>query len=175
MNKIDHSSKQFAAACGLFCPGCSLYIATTEDPERLKRIAGMFGIPEEEAKCLGCRSEVRGPYCRTCHMLACADEKGLEFCAECPEYPCEELKEFQAAMPHRADLFENGARIREIGFESWSREASDEYSCRQCGTINSAYDLACRKCGNDPSCSFVERNGKAIEKFVMATVKREGE
>lgn len=166
MDKPDHSSKQFAAACGLFCPACSLYIGSTEEPERLKRIADMFGVPPEEAKCHGCRAEVKGPYCKTCKLVACADEKGLEFCVDCKEYPCEQLKEFQALMPHRAELFANGDRIREIGFEAWSLETKGDYECPSCQAINAAYDLACRKCGNEPSCAFVERNREKIEKFL---------
>jgi len=171
MEKPDHSSKQFAAACGLFCPACSLYIGTTEEPERLKRIADMFGVSSEEAQCHGCRAEVKGPYCKICTLVACADEKGLEFCVDCKEYPCEQLKEFQAAMPHRAGLWENNARIKEVGFEAWSKEATEEYSCRQCQTVNAAYDLVCRKCGNDPSCAFVENNREAIEEFMAAGAK----
>lgn len=168
MDKTDYSSKQFAAACGLFCPGCSLYIGTTEEPERRERIAAMFGVSFEEAQCLGCRSEVKGPYCKMCKLVVCADEKGLEFCAQCKDYPCGMLKEFQEAMPHRIDLFASGARIMEAGFEQWSQEATDDYSCGKCGAINSAYDLECRKCGKEPSCAYVERNREAILRFLEA-------
>jgi len=172
-NLKDSANKQFAAVCGLFCPGCSLYIATKEDDkERLARIASMFGVSEEEVKCLGCRSEVKGPYCRMCKMVTCADERGVEFCAQCTDYPCEIIKDFQTAMPHRADLFESGERIKEIGFETWLQETYNEYTCGQCGIINPAYDLACRKCGNEPSCSFVERNRGAIEKYLLEAGQR---
>jgi ribosomal protein L40E len=78
------------------------------------------------------------------------------------------LKEFQEAMPHRIDLFASGARIMEAGFEQWSQEATDDYSCGKCGAINSAYDLECRKCGKEPSCAYVERNREAILRFLEA-------
>lgn len=173
-NATDSPNKQFAAVCGLFCPGCSLYIATTEDDtERLARIAAMFGVSEEEVRCLGCRSEVKGPYCKMCKMVTCSDERGVEFCAQCSDYPCEIIVEFQAAMPHRADLFRSGERIRGIGFEAWLKETYREYRCPQCGTINSAYDMACRKCRAEPSCTFVERNREVIGKFLSAGSKRE--
>jgi ribosomal protein L40E len=164
----DHTEKQFASVCGLFCPSCTLYIASSDDPERLTKIAGMLGLPEEEARCLGCSSDVQGPTCRNCKLVACAVERGVEFCAHCTDYPCEELREFQAAMPHRADLFEDGQRIREAGFEKWFRETFDKYTCRQCQTINSAYDLACRKCGHEPGSSFSDRHREVIEKHPLA-------
>ena len=174
-NSKSSSNKQLAAVCGLFCPGCTLYIASTEDPERLKRLATMFGISEEEIRCLGCRSEVRGPYCQTCKMVECAAERGVEFCAQCSDYPCEILIEFQEERPHRADLFEDGEKIREVGFEKWFNDTFDEYSCPQCETINSAYDIACRRCGTIPSCSFVERNREVIEKHLSAVNRTDEE
>ncbi|MFX1347012.1 MAG: DUF3795 domain-containing protein, partial [Promethearchaeota archaeon] len=52
-------NKTHAAVCGLFCPACTVFIATQEDPARLKLIANQFGITEEEMKCNGCRSDKR--------------------------------------------------------------------------------------------------------------------
>ena len=168
----EYSEKQFAAVCGLFCPACTLYIASTEDPERLRSLSGLFGLPEEEMRCHGCRSNVRGPVCQNCKFVACADEKGIEFCAQCVEYPCAELKEFQAARPHRADLFENGQRIRDAGFGRWFLEVRDKYTCPQCQVVNSAYDLACRKCGSEPGSSFADRHRDAVEKHTLAAAAK---
>lgn len=44
------------------------------------------------------------------------------------------------------------------------KEMLEHYACPQCGTINSAYDMACRKCGNTPSCNYVEANREEIIK-----------
>jgi len=159
---------EFAAACGLFCPGCTLYIGTTEDPERLARTAGRFDVSPEEARCLGCRSDVKSPYRRTCEIVKCADERGVKYCALCTDYPCQMLKDFQAQLPHRAELFEDGNRIREVGFEKWHEETHERYTCPKCSTINSAYDLSCRKCGNEPGSPFVERHRERITTVLEA-------
>jgi len=37
-----------AAVCGLYCEACSWFIATTEDPERLKKLAQQFLLSEDE-------------------------------------------------------------------------------------------------------------------------------
>jgi len=152
---VPKPDKRLAAVCGLFCPACRVFIGTHEDPERLKKIAERFQISVAEARCEGCRTETRLPYCKTCKMVTCAAEKGLDFCGECKEYPCEELKKFQEAMPHRIELWKNQERIREVGYEKWFAEMLEHYSCPQCHTLNSTYDLKCRKCGADPSCAYV--------------------
>jgi len=158
----SESSREFAAVCGLFCPGCTLYIGSTEEPERLARTAGRFGVSIEEARCHGCGSDVKSFYCKTCDIVKCAEEKSVEFCALCVDYPCQMLKDFQAQLPHRAELFEDGDRIRDIGFEKWHEEKYKRYSCPACSAINSAYDLACRKCQNVPGSPFAERHREWI-------------
>ncbi len=164
-NKQDlEDKKRLSAVCGLFCPSCSLFIGTTEEPERLKSIAGRFQQPVEACKCQGCRSGKRSFYCENlCAMAPCAAEKGLEFCGECDEYPCDELKKFQAERPHRIELWESQERIAEVGYSKWFEEKMAHYSCPDCHTINSAYDLACRVCGREPSCRYVELHRDAIK------------
>lgn len=159
------SDKKLAAVCGLFCPACTVFIGTGEDPERLKVMAGHARKPVEELQCDGCRSEKRCFYCREiCKMNKCASEKGVDFCGECREYPCEDLKVFQAAMPHRIELWKSQERMKEVGYEKWYIEMIEHYSCHKCGTINSAYDLACRKCEATPSCTYVSlHKDKIIE------------
>lgn len=161
---VKKPDKIKAAVCGLFCPSCTVYIATHEDPERLKTLAARFNQPVSEIECDGCRSDRLNLFCRTrCAMRKCLTEKGIEFCVECDEYPCEELKSFQSQMPHRNELWKSQERIKEAGWEKWYEEMADLYSCGSCGTVNSAYDFKCRKCGTDPSCGYVEKHGENIK------------
>ncbi len=169
------NGKQFAAVCGLYCPACTLYIGSTEEPERLAGIAGRFGVSIEEARCHGCRSEVRSFYCETCDIKTCADERGVELCAQCLDYPCNMLEEFQAQRPHRAELFEDGERIREVGFKQWFQEVRKRYTCPECSTVNSAYDLACRKCGSEPGSPFAERHREQIKAVLDMIAAQSGE
>ncbi len=150
------ADKKLAAVCGLFCPACTIFIGTKEDPKRLEVMAQRLKRPAADLYCNGCRSEKRCFYCETkCTMAKCAAAKGVDFCGECAEYPCNDLRAFQAEMPHRIELWKSQARIKEAGYEKWYAEMIEHYSCRKCGTLNSAYDLKCRKCGEDPSCEYV--------------------
>ncbi len=164
-NHLGESDKTLAAVCGLYCEGCTLYIATKEDPARLKGLAERFQLSEETMKCYGCRSEKRGPYCQTCKMFSCAVERGIDFCSECTQYPCDDLKQFQSERPHRIELWDDLERVKAVGYEQWLKEAREHYTCPQCRTINSAYDQECRKCGEEPSCGYVAKNKEAIQQF----------
>lgn len=162
-------NKKTAAVCGLFCPACTFFIASSEDPARLEKLARRFGIPVEQLECHGCRSEKRLIFCEQhCKMTGCAAQRGLDFCGQCPEYPCPELRDFQAQMPHRLELWESHSRISEAGYEKWYTEMLQHYGCPRCHTINSAYDLACRKCGETPSCQYVRLHKDEVSKLAEA-------
>ena len=165
-DRSEEANKKYAAVCGLYCQACSWFISTTEEPERLKRLAAQMNLPGEDCRCYGCRSDKRLFYCTKCKMSACAAEKGIDFCSECKNYPCDDLKQFQAAMPHRIELWENLDRIKSAGYKQWLEEIRENYSCAKCKTINSTYDLKCRKCGEEPSCNYVAKHRPAIEQFL---------
>jgi len=146
--------KKLAAVCGLFCPSCIIFIATHEDPEKLRMIAEDRQVAVEDVECDGCRAERCNYYCKTCRLYHCAAGKGIDFCGECADYPCEDLKAFQAEYPHRIELWEAQERIKEVGYEQWYTEMIEHYSCPRCHALNSAYDFTCRKCGASPSCAY---------------------
>jgi hypothetical protein len=157
-----------AAVCGLYCKACTLYIASTEDPERLTRLAARFQLTEDDVKCFGCRSHKRFPACAQCTMSSCATERGIAFCSECTDYPCEELTTFQSAMPHRIELWDDLKSIKADGCEAWHTTVQQRYTCPKCHSINSAYDLTCRTCGAEPSCAYVADHKDAIETFLAS-------
>lgn len=163
---IREPDKKMAAVCGLYCEACSWFISTAEDPARLSRLAAQQNWSAEESRCYGCRSEKKLPYCGKCRMSSCAAERGIDFCSECEEYPCDELKEFQAAMPHRIELWDNLNRIRSVGYRQWIEEVIENYICPRCQTLNSTYDLKCRSCGEEPSCRYVAKHKQEILRYL---------
>ena len=162
--KDSRPDKKLAAVCGLFCPACTLFIGTTEnEPQRLEAVAAVYKTEPDVWECHGCRSEKRSYFCKNeCKMVDCAQEKGIDFCVECDEYPCDELRAFKEKRPHRIDLGENQERIKEVGYAQWYEEMVAHYACPQCGSTNSTYDLKCRTCGTEPSCAYVDRHKNEI-------------
>ena len=166
MNSEKHMNYEKFAYCGLYCYACGVYIATKEDPARLKILAEMMNKTEEEIRCNGCRSDKLSFYCMTCILKTCAISKGLNFCSECTEYPCNNLKEFQEKMPHRAELFQSLDYLKNNSVEKWEEKMKNDFSCPQCGVINSPYYLKCRKCDTLPGNKFIERNLAKIKNYL---------
>ena len=79
---------ELAAPCGLYCGACPRYRAAS-DAALAERLAQAMSRPIEAVLCEGCRPR-RGligdsPLCDT---YACIQERKLEFCYECPDFPC---------------------------------------------------------------------------------------
>jgi hypothetical protein len=151
-----------ASVCGLYCGACSAYLATREDPARLEQLASRLGQTPEETRCEGCRSGTLSKHCRSCKLAACATERGHAFCGECPEFPCAPFEAFRSALPHRRDILADMSRITGVGTAAWLEEIPKRYACEVCGTINSAYDLACRFCRESPGNDYIREHGEAI-------------
>jgi hypothetical protein len=167
LNKDLRPDKKLAAVCGLFCPGCSLLIGTHEEPARLEGMAARMGRTVDELRCNGCRSDKQCFYCTSmCQMKTCAAGKGVDFCGECNEFPCETLKAFQKERPHRIELWDSLRQIRESGWEVWFRDEARRYACERCGALNSAYHSRCRSCGVSPSCAYVKDHGDEVARFM---------
>lgn len=170
---MDHQdeNKNVAASCGLYCRSCSLYIASKEDQARLEMIAKRFNQSPEEIRCHGCHSGKVGNFCSECSIKSCAKSRGLLFCAQCDEFPCDKIKDFQSKAPHRAELWEALDLTNKLSLDYWVSHMDQLYSCEKCGTINSAYDLSCRGCGFSPSNSFVKTHFELIKNHLENTKK----
>jgi len=153
-----------AASCGLYCGSCGIYLASQEnETEKLLRNALVLNQALNETFCDGCRADRKSAHCsKMCLFINCTFEKGIEFCGACPEFPCKELTDFQSRMPHRVEILESQNRLKEIGWEQWLIEMKENYSCPQCNTVNSAYDILCRNCGFTPGSKFVLRHMELI-------------
>lgn len=164
---MKHRSKEpdmkLAAACGLFCPSCTIYIATQEDPKRLAFFAKHLNLSVEETKCFGCRSNNRNSKCANCFMSRCAKEKGIDFCSYCKKFPCNELKDFQSKMPHRLEMLKDLEKIKENSWGKWFMKQYDNYECKNCKTINSGWDIKCRNCDTEPGSNYIKNNLEEIK------------
>ncbi|MBU4269031.1 MAG: DUF3795 domain-containing protein [Acidobacteria bacterium] len=164
--KTLNPDKKLTAACGLFCPACIIFIASRETPEKREKLSRRLNIPLEMLQCDGCHSDKRFFYCLTCKLIACANQRGVDFCGACPDFPCNDLKEFQAAKPHRLELWQAHKRIQEAGYEKWFAEMLEHYACPSCGALNSAYHISCRECSVTPGNAFVEAHKTIISEHL---------
>ena len=114
------------------------------DYSQLKKV-----VQEEEDYmcCEGCLSDVVALPCRICGFRACAQEKGITNCSECPEMPCQWVIDFKNdGIPHHADVLVNLERQKEIGIDAWLAEQEKKWRCVQCGSMLAWYDAECPDC-----------------------------
>jgi hypothetical protein len=90
------------AYCGLDCAQCEAYQATqANDVAWQERLLAKwqveFNAPNmtlAAITCDGCRGPRTGGYCAECPVRASAISRGVETCADCPDYACAELQKF---------------------------------------------------------------------------------
>jgi len=139
-------SYRFDSFCGLYCGACLTLRANKEG--KVEEAAKAWGMKPEDLVCNGCKSEVNASSCRECEIKACAKTKGVDFCIECPDYPCQYLKDLQAdEWVHHRVILDNLERIKSAGLDNWLAEQKERWSCPNCGNPTGWYDAKCKKCG----------------------------
>lgn len=118
--------ERMTAPCGRDCFNCPLYLSGKN--EKLKKIvATKLKIPLNKTCCGGCREET-GIMAflnmeRPCRIYQCAEEKGIRFCCDCVDFPCDFLHPFADnadVFPHNTKVF-NLCLIKKMGLESWAK------------------------------------------------------
>lgn len=109
---------QMIAVCGLNCSECDIFRAS-DNPEIAQRIVNWFkeerhiDVKIEDIHCLGCREDRTKHWSPDCWILrCCVDEKGLEFCYQCEDFPCEKLSEWAKESKKYEEALN---RLKEMG------------------------------------------------------------
>jgi len=132
--------------CGLYCGACSMLIANERG--KLEEKAKIWKLKPEEVRCNGCKSDVLSVYCLDCKIKTCAENKNVDYCYYCPDYPCAMLHKFKNdRYDHHSIIFQNLNFIKENGIEAWLKSQKERWSCSECGMRFSWYDKKCSKCG----------------------------
>lgn len=100
--------------------------------------------------CDGClKSDMGKPeHCRKCKIKDCVKDKGLDYCFECSDYPCELIKNLERSYNKRyqASLMENSEVVKNQGLKIFMEEQKVKYTCSKCGGIISIHDRECSEC-----------------------------
>ncbi|OPX17376.1 hypothetical protein BXT86_06850 [candidate division WOR-3 bacterium 4484_100] len=73
--------------------------------------------------CSGCKSETGAN--ERCAIRRCCSEKGFDLCNECPDFPCETLKNNPGVI--RWHCLEHLNEIKERGLKNWIDQQWTEY------------------------------------------------
>ena len=132
------SRRLLVAPCGMDCAVCSGYLAFANAvPRRRGAIS----------HCAGCR--IRGKRCAYlkghCRRLALGR---VEFCYECPEFPCARLRHLDEryARTYGMSLIGNLELIRDAGFAAFAARQRSLFGCPACGALRSVHNGQCFAC-----------------------------
>lgn len=134
--------------CGLYCGACDVLIANKNG--NVEKLAKAWNMKPEKLRCHGCKTEIISSFCATCDIKKCAEKenKKVDFCFQCAEYPCARLVEFKNdKYPHHSVVLKNLDIIHDKGIDKWLEEQNSRWSCPNCGTKFSWYDKVCQNCG----------------------------
>lgn len=136
---------ELVAYCGLYCGACEVYRQVHDQSDRyLEEQAAQLSY----GGCKGCGSDLHSAWCKECTFRACAKERGVRHCADCREFPCQKIREFdEDGVPHHAGVLASLERLRQAGMERWLEEQRQLWSCRECGSSQQWYSRACTECG----------------------------
>lgn len=125
--KVDF---KIVAPCGIDCFNCEMYEKNVTDAFQT-RLAGSLNVAKEEITCKGC---IDGNQCllldlrgETCKTLSCVKEKGVNYCFECDNFPCENLMPIAdkaSIYPQNFKLY-NLCMMKKLGVQGWLEIADD--------------------------------------------------
>ncbi len=141
--------KSRLAPCGLHCGKCFAFNDgdIKQKSTQLKKSLGNFDVYAErftelldepvfvkygafkdmlyhfsEVNCKGCRKENCKLF-KECKVRGCSDEKGVDFCFQCEEFPCNKTGFDEHLQKRSVNI---NKHIKEIGIESYYLEIKDK-------------------------------------------------
>jgi len=120
------------APCGITCGAC-------------------YARVRKKNPCVGCREEdeAKPNYCRTCRIKLCAEERGFEYCVDCPDFPCKSIRHIDKRyrLGYQVSLVEGARYMKTVGIRQYLREEKARWTCPKCGGIVSLHTRICSECG----------------------------
>jgi len=126
-----------AAPCGLYCEECLAF---------------------QRGTCKGCRSG-KGEclkYRGICNIFECClNERKLDFCFQCVEFPCRNFKDFFETKEWYDEVTSNLKRMKKIGLEKWLKEQEKRVkTLKRCARSKGIFH--CSECKERP-CKLLKR------------------
>jgi hypothetical protein len=106
--------------CGLYCGACGA------------------------TDCAGCHGPGAGDWVAKCRLRSCAQERGVEFCCSCSDYPCPKLRAFmEDEWPHHRSAKASLESVWALGKTGWLLAQKQKWSCPACGAEIHWYQRQC--------------------------------
>ncbi len=120
------------APCGMNCMVCYVHL-------------------KKKKPCGGCRcdDDSKPERCKKCEIKICAKEKGISYCFECEDFPCQKITSLEKSYlkRYRVSLMENSTTVKNMGLEYFFKKEKTKWNCLECKGVISLHDKECSECG----------------------------
>ena len=136
--EIDY--EYMTAPCGIPCFECKVNVEKPSLKTFLLSNGGKFllfkkfNLKWNDSICRGCRAEEGRckavGFKEPCKVYACTHEKGIDFCYECDDFPCDHLHPYKnkaLLLPHNTKVF-NLCLIKKMGVQEWAKTKAKDVS-----------------------------------------------
>ena len=123
--------RTLTAPCGIDCFNCDMHTDNITTGMQ-QYLAQVMKVAPETIGCQGCRVSGCMMIPGQCETRECSADRGMEFCSDCPEFPCARLQpcvDGAEKYPHNMKVF-NLCRIKAVGLKTWAREEAREIRTR---------------------------------------------
>lgn len=95
-------------------------MASRDNNQKLKdKFGKACNVKSEQIACSGCLSDKKFVSCQACRIRACIEERGLEGCHCCDDFPCKQINEFPVPIGKKVILRSIPER-KKLGNQKWA-------------------------------------------------------
>ena len=133
---MERDKADAVSYCGLYCGACPSV---------------------HRGSCHGCRSEDKNQKRISkwsCNIRKCCiNEKNVQYCGACTEYPCPTILKLinshknRPKIHYRHEIPNNMEKLNEMGIDRWAAEQEKLWKCPECGGLIIFYNYECVSCG----------------------------
>ena len=133
---MERKKAEAVSYCGIYCAACPSV---------------------HRGSCYGCRSgdksQKRTSKWNCTIRNCCINEKKVEYCGECPEYPCQTILKLinshkdKPRMHYRHEIPDNMKELNKMGIDEWAAGQEERWKCPNCGDLVIWYNYECVSCG----------------------------
>ena len=160
-----YEAKKLIGYCGIYCGGCGIFkgriismiandleelIKAYKYPEWVPEFGGIdFNFMEFQKGLAYFKKENSGCYCQEpckdgggvpgCEIKKCAENREVEICFQCSDYPCKFVLQFLKTHPENAEECE---RFKKLGMDEWIRTQIQEAEKGYCQATRKYYTRA---------------------------------
>jgi hypothetical protein len=84
-------------------------------------VKGLKWLASQNKPCKGCRFGGGWSWWPDCPVRDCVTQKELDFCYQCPDFPCDKLKQ-EPLLGHKKDIIEANNQLKSIGIENYAKQ-----------------------------------------------------